>query len=321
LLDWRTEHGDEGRNLFQEEYAEWRVVRREDGKIVCFELTTELPEYWITLAGKEPQRMLSLLAEFAHEDAVAPADVYGELDPYAAGVSDAQRERAFSGWMLGPGASPYNNGLRAICCMRQPSNTLDALTQLVVAASGPHLVQDPISGLERCANAAELIPLLGGAAVAGRNSDPLLAERLSRLAYERRLISFDGPVGVFIHEVQLERLRQPDGTLVPAEWFTLGRNAGGGLGQARYQRLTFQAPPGSRFCVDDLVDVATGESISYGAQVAQLVQLAVFLRTSKPGVVDQRADAPASPSAPAAALVDCAAIRIEWERFESRPNG
>lgn len=325
LLDWQTGHGDEGRKRFQEEYAEWRVVRANGGEILKFELTTELPDYFIALAGSDPGCALALIAEFSHEDVVSPVEVYGEVDPFGDTVTDFEREAAFSSSMLGQGVSPYNDGRRAICCMRQPSNTLGSLAGLVVAAAGSaQLVRDSTTGLERCPNAAELIPLLGDAAVAGRNSDPSIAERVTRLAHEGRLIGFDGPAGVFISGVQLERLRQPDGTAVPAEWFTLSRDASYSSVSPcgpRYRRLTLQVPPDLGFCVGNLTDVATGRAIVYGAELAELVQLAVYLRTSGPGLAARVAAAPVDPPSQPAQLLDCAEIRQAWAQFEELQGG
>lgn len=317
LLDWRTDLGDEGRRRFQEEYAEWRVARSADGKIRRFELTTELPDYWLLLAGTEPVRALELLADFAGEDNVASNQVYGTLDPFGEEVTDAQREDAFAQNMLGEGRSPYNDGTRAICCMRQPTNTLSALVSMVVAATRPHVVRDRLSGLIRCANAAELIPLLNGAAEAGRNSDPVLVERLARLAFERRLVTFDSSPGVFIQGVQLERLLAPDGSPALLDWFTFTRGGPSTVpdGRSRFQRLAFEIPGDQGLCIGDLVDGATGRPVPFGAELADLVRLAVYLRTSVQGVVGEAVEPRATPD-PVVEPSGCDEVRAGWHEFE-----
>ena len=313
LLDWRTSKGDEGRR-FQEEYAEWRVSRAPDGRIVRFELTTELPEYWVWLAGEDPAGTLELVGSCAGEERLATRHIYGELDPFNRSLGPVERANAFAGEMLGDGESPYNNGLRAICCMRQPTNTLDALVGLAVASAHPRLARDPSTDELRCANAAEIIPLLDGAAEIGRNSDPVIVEHLARLAGEGRLIGFDGPPAVHVGGVQLERLSTPDGETVPADWFSLQRLTNVGSEPVLAQRLTFTVPPGQGLLIGDMIDMATGRRITSGAQLAELVQLVLYLRTSPPGEVDIAAGRFVTGAADPdrGVTADCKAIRAGW---------
>src|ERR1039458_3249478 len=320
LLDWRTARGDRGRE-YQEEYAEWRTVRRSDGKMHRFELTTELPDYWLWLAGRNPARTLELIASFAGEESVDPRAVYGEAEPTSVSMTDVQRESAFAQNMLAAGDSPYNNGIRAICCMRQPTNTLDALLGLVIASARRRLARDEVSGLVRCANAGEIIPQLKGAAELGRNSDPVVVEQLTRLACEGRLTALDGPPGVYIHGIQLERLAAPDGSPVPPESFSFQRTtcAEGDPAHTplRAQRLVFEVPPERGICIGDLLDVATGEPIRFGADLADLVQLAVHIRTSAPGVVqDSVAPMPRAVPDPVPARGACDELHAAWGDFE-----
>ncbi len=271
----------------QEEYIEWRVVRDAHG-IRRVELTTELSDYWAVLAAYQPQRTLELIAEFAG-DADVPVDaVYRGCDPFDAATTNAQREDAFVATMLsGEGRSPYNDGRAAICCMVQGTNTLRSLLRLALAATNPRVVRDPLSGGLRCLTCEEVIPLISGAAQAGRASDPVLVERLGRLAYEGRLVAFDDPLGVYIQSVEHTRLRTPDGELVPREWFTFGRGVCPTQtedGRPRWQRVVFEPPPDSGLRVDRLIDVATERPIRYGGQIAELVQAAVVLRVGDPEI-------------------------------------
>jgi hypothetical protein len=320
LLDWRTLRGDQGRQ-YQEEYAEWRTVLSDDGKIRRFELTTELPDYWLWLAGRNPARTIELIASFAGEPSVDTKAVYGKDESTLVSMSDAQRESAFERNMLKTGDSPYNNGMRAICCMRQPTNTLDALLGLVVASARRRLARDEVTGLVRCANAGETIPQLRGAAELGRNSDPVVVEQLTRLAFEGRRMALDGLPGVYIHGIQLERLVAPDGSPIPPDSFTFQRTTGADPNLAhdmvRTQRLVLEVPPEHGICIGDLIDVATGEPIRFGADLADLVQLAVHIRTSAPGVVQGAADPlPRAPPDPDTAHGACDDFQAAWRDFE-----
>lgn len=320
LLDWE---GDDramprGRAL-QEEYIEWRVVRDADGIVQRIELTTELPDYWRVLAAYEPSRLLDLLAELAGEASVNPSAAYGSLDPFARDVTPDEREWAFALTMLPPaGRSPYNSGRRALCCMGQRMNSLESIVRLAVEGACRRVVRDPCDGRLRCPTSSEVIPLLREAAALGRGSDPIIVERLTRLAFEGRLVAFDDPLGIYIQSVQRTRLRTPGGEIVPPEWLTFSRGRSPEVshdGRPRYQRLSVEVPPSERYSLGDVIDVATEQPIRHGGQVADLVQLAVFFRASDP---TESVDEPTSISATDGHM-SCEDIRDQHERFvESR---
>lgn len=312
LLDWQGTSGCEGRQRLQEEYMEWRVVRDQDGGVRRVEFTTEMADFWRVLAAHAPAEALRVAARFAGEPSLPPAALFGPTDPFAAGVSPDDREAAFAATLLdGPG--PYNSGERSMCCMVHPSNTLQALVKLLSAAAFSFVAGERGG----CAPAWQTIPLLSGAAEDGRGSDPVIVERLGRLAFERRLIGIADPVGMFIVGVEHSRLRRPDGRPVPPEWLTFGRGIAAGEtadGRARYRRLVLEVPPGEGLRVSDLVDTATEQPIAFGGQVADLVQLAVFLRVSAPGALQAHPRQCEPVPHPGDAL-RCAGVRDAWEDF------
>lgn len=318
LLDWRPDGaGDSGRIAHQEEYAEWRLIGRDD-ELRGIELTSEFREYWQVLAAHEPERTLELVAQFAGE---RPEDVdrqlvYGHDDPLA--LDPQERERGFANTMLATssdGSSPYNDGRRAICCMLQETNSLTALIALVASSARPHLVRDPESGDPRYATGSEAIAGLQASAQDGRNSDPLLVERIVRFATEGRRVGVDDPLGVYIRELQLHELAQPDGEDVPRDWLELSRGldpATAPDGRQRYQRLRLELPADADFALSDLVVRRTGEPLRFGGQLAALVELAAYLRTG-PSV--DPADGPLHESE--RPPPDCEAELRTWAAFEA----
>jgi len=295
LLDWRTSDGDEGRFRHQEEYLEWRVDRDERGRPRRIEMTTEFAAYWQVLASHQPAEAIARVSEFAQET-VQPKAIYSDLDPFGKDATPERRAQAFSQTMLREdtsdlaGLSPYNSGLKAICCMIQPTNTLGALINLVAAAAEPHVVTDAVSHEARFMSGSEAIEVIRrGAAQDCRNSDPVVVERVVRLASEGRLIALDDPIGVYIQGVEHGQLLQPDGSPVPIDWFTFGRGLAADRapdGRPRHQRLTLAVPPDEGFGLSDLTQSFTGKPITGGAQVAELVKLGVHIRTSAQDVVD-----------------------------------
>lgn len=319
LLDGNSSDHGEGPRSLQEEYIEWRVVRDDVG-LRRVELTTELSDYWRVLAAYEPRRTLELVAAFARQAAVSAESVYGGCDPLAPSTTPEEREAAFATAMLSTEApSAYNDGREAICCMVEPTNSLHALMRLVIASTGVRLTRDYHTGRLRCLSSREAIPSLGGAAQAGRHSDPVLVERLMRLAYEGRLVAFADPIGVYIQSVERTRLRTPDGALVPAEWFSFQRGlspAESSDGHARWQRLTFEVPVESGLTIDDLVDTANDQPIGYGGQIADLVQVALMLRVSERGVIDIGTPEPIQLDAPLPDALGCAGLRRRAADFK-----
>ena len=270
---------DRDRRL-HEEYVEWRTVRRPNGAIARVELTTELRDYWRVLAAHRPERTLDLVGELTGAS-VSGRRVYGVADPSA--LPPGERERRFVRTMI-ERPSPLNDGRDGICFMTHHSNDLSALVALAVAATVRCTVRDGRSS--RCATADEAIALFRKAAVSRRASDPVIVERLGRLAYERRLVAFADPLGVYIQSVERQRLRTGGGEPVPRDWFRFGRGRGPGL----HQRLVLEIPRG-----EEIVDVATERPVRHGGQVAELVQLRLFLSASEPGVAPRGAGLEAKP--------------------------
>ncbi len=279
-----------GRPVFQEEYAEWRLVRDEHGP-VRFELTTEFSDYWELLARHVPGVALEEIGKFARAE-VPVESVFGNHDPFGANSTEDARAVAFMATMLGrdlkgetigePG--PLNDGSQAITCLSRRDNTLGALIRLAAAAAGrPQLVVDRTSGEVRFPSGSEAIPELPeGAAQDCRNSDPIVTERVVRLATEGRPIRLDDPVGVYIVDVQESELLGPDDEPLPRDWLKRSRQ-GAPLpdGLPRHQRLDLEIPEEAGFKLADVRSARTGRSIKHGAQIAELVQIGVYLQVGE----------------------------------------
>jgi hypothetical protein len=283
------ERGDVGRSD-QEEYLEWRLVRRE-GKPVGIEMTTELRDYWTVLAGHEPQRVLALAGRFGGDEGEAPAAaIYGMGREEVLAATPQERGIAFARTMLPGDAggtsawefSPYNDGRAALCCMVQESNDLCAIVKLFLGAARPLVVEDRITRHRRYPSGSEAIAALKVSAQDGRNSDPLVVERVVRFVTEGRGVGFDDPAGVYIGQIQLHELAQPDGEDVPEEWVEMSRGTPAEVatdGRSRAQRLELRLPDDADFSLADLVVRRSGERLRFGAQLAELVELCAYIRT------------------------------------------
>lgn len=306
--------GGGGRGL-QEEYVEWRTARNDRG-ITRVDFTTEFREHWRLLAAYQPQRLEELAAEFVAPEEVDRTQLFGDLDPFAAQTTPTDRACAFSAAALAGGASDYNNGRAAILCMTHHSNSMTALVKLALAAAVGRSTTDR-DGRIRTLTCSECIPLLRGAALSGRASDPIIVERFGRLAFDKRQLTVD-PLSLHISGLQRTRLRLPDGSVMPPTWAEFSRPIPPRSADRppRYQRVRIEAPGGARYQLSDLTDIATEERIHSGAQLADLISVAVDLHVGDP--VHDLADPDPLSGAVAASEDpdDCAGLRREAEQME-----
>ena len=73
---------------------------------------------------------------------------------------------------------------------------------------------------------------------------------------------------------------------MPPEWFRFSRGSGPEAsedGRARFQRLTLEVPSGEGYAAGDLIDNATEARIDFGGQIAELLEITVYLRVSDAG--------------------------------------
>lgn len=210
--------------------------------------------------------------------------VYGSVNPNGPGVTPAAREQGFRSMMLPAGSSrpprsPYNNGQKAICFLYQNVNSLKAAVSLAAFAGFPHAAAVGNTGQLRPLTGAEAIANTNQNAVDCRNSDPTIVGAIVGQAFNGKEVALDDPAGIYITNVEAERLLRPDDqTPVPEEWFNLQRGTPSADGKQRAQRLAFEVPADLPFVVGDLIDSQTNENIEFGWQVAQLVKVGLYVR-------------------------------------------
>ena len=315
LLDWQLGNVDAGRSIGHEEYLEWRVVRNGAGKITRMEFTTEIREYWEILATYHPIKCLRLLGRFAGERIAAFEDVYGR-DPEQ--MTLEERLESFKGNMFAPNGtapkSPYNNGRKAIAFMGKSVNTLSAAIQLASFAAFPYQAEET-DGTIRSITGSEAIAFTDQNALDCRNSDPTIVSSVIDLAVSGRYVTLDDPPGVYILDVQHEKILLPDrSSPIPRDWFEFQR--GSRNGGERSQRLVFEVPPSQGFTISDLIDEEIDDPIAFGGQIAKKILVGLYVRVSAPGAASVTPipvkvnDLPANRCA-------CDSIKSAYSNFES----
>jgi len=234
----------------QDEYCEWSVER--DGEdITKVSFTTEVPEYYSTLAQVDPEALLSLYHELVSPDVLVDELLSGgEYDPV----------NAWNRRTDGP--------IMHLC---QTTNTLGAA--IVLAAQATVLRQrDGIPVTDQ-----QDLVICGGLGGPFRNSDPQIAAAINGLAATGVRLTLEDPIGLYIDRFETAGMRFPNG-VDPDECWIAER------GDADHTvRARFQLPPGKGTVSDVTID---GAPIRFGAQLADRVVIRIGARSHSPGSLE-----------------------------------
>jgi hypothetical protein len=285
LSDW----GVRGRHELHNEYCEYAAVRRPDDtgrlRLKRVQVTTELREYWLTVARSEPEVLRAMVAGITGVEPAWP-ELYGVADP---GTLTAQgREVAFARLVAGHGnsdslqlagvpAQPIGSiNTENALFMTHPINGLDDLLYIVMFGAKPYFRRDGNTivpaGREDIFRAHDVEHL------ACRHADPAAAMGAHAAAVEGRTVAFADPLGVYIHSFARE-IFLLDGAPIPEEWIRLSRGTDG-----LFQRLEV-GPPDDDPVFLDQVRVATGaadEPLVGGHQIVENLEVGPVVIVSDP---------------------------------------
>lgn len=244
--DERNALADEDREN-QDEYCEWSV-ERSGGDITKVTFTTEVREYYSTLATKDPEALLGLYREFVSPD-VQPDDLFdgGTYDP----------NNAWNRRTDGP-----------IMHLSQADNNLEAA--IVLAAQATVLRER--NGV-RVTDQQDLVAC-GGLGNPFRNSDPQIASAINGLAATGAKLTLEDPMGLYIDRIEMAGMEFPEGVDPGACW-VIER------GVPEYAvRARFQLPGGSGTVSDVTIG---GAPIRSGAQLADRISIRIGAISHSPG--------------------------------------
>ncbi|HEV7876624.1 hypothetical protein [Bradyrhizobium sp.] len=330
LSDW----GERGRTSFQNEYLEYTLIYATDqtGKVrpKRFTATTELAEYWTTVASVDPVQLRAMAKDVLGRD-VSYAELYGSNNADPTHLSPATRRIAFATQVAGNGqhddlkdanvpANPIGSLNRENALfMRQPINGLDDLVYIVMFGARPYAVNGP-QGRRRAEN-YEIFRSQQTDFLACRNADPHAA----RGAYNQVISQINGnaakssrmaladPLGMYIRGFNSGAFTW-NGAAVPQDWIRWRRG-----GPGMWQRLEFGPPDDSPAFLDDIMERigATQQPVSGGYRLVRGIEVG-------PGVMVEPASSvnPQWIDIPAAQPLDCtmadvctgvALARADWE--------
>ena len=218
----------------QDEYCEWHVDRNSAGGITRIAFTSEGPEYFERMAAVD----LSLVGDL-YRDHVNPAVQDTDLawpEDVVDGGQVVFEKGSYNRW------NKWNTQLGAMHLTHR-ANTLGAEINLAADAT----VQFPVAQSPAATLPSRLIccARFGGV---NRSSDPLIGAGVNGLARSGLAVTLDNPVGLYIQEVGLGGLRDPQGTPIGPAALRIVRAS---LDASLILRAEVAPPPGATYTLDE----------------------------------------------------------------------
>lgn len=275
LSDW----GSRGRHALQNEYCEYAVTRVLDseGRLrpKRVQVTTELREYWLTLATYSPTQLLTAATDVL-DSAPTWRQLYGVDDPKP--LTEDERRLRFAVTMAGHGGDPrlIKAGVPAnpvgrlntenAVFMTHPINGLDDLIFIVLFGARRFAVRKA-DGTFREAAPEDIFA--DRAELFCRHADPAAALAAYTQVLAGKAVGFANPLGMYLRPFALEPF-QFQGETIPEHWVRWRRGKEG-----MFQRLEF-GPSDEDDAFLDEIEVAVGQDrqpLSGGHQLVRQLEV------------------------------------------------
>jgi hypothetical protein len=291
-----SDFGIRGRQVLHNEYLEYHVTFRVDAqgrqRPKRVEITTELREYWLTLAIHDPLLMQAIAQDILKQ--TIPFTAFygpGVTDPNQ--LSPQERERRFSNFVAGDGkgSSPIGSLNRDNALfMSHPINGLDDLIFIVMFGATPRRVR--VDGGERKALLHELFRAADTTFLACRHADPAAAAAAHDAASAGRTVAFANPLGMYLRTFTAD-VFSFKGQPLPENWIRFSRG-----NPNLQQRLEFGPSDDEPFFLDDIVVAEGGEDrpLTGGYDVVAKIEVGPMLVVGQPTPIaaNEFLDIPAS---------------------------
>lgn len=262
LSDW----GVRGRHELHNEYCEYALVTRADAdgrmRPKRVQVTTELREYWTTIAVHDPEVLRDLSSSVLGRS-VAFRDLYGPGVDNPGPLSAERRLVLFSTEVAGHGNNQElaDQGVPTqprgrlnrdnALFMTHPINGLDDLLYIVMFGARPYAKRGTTP--PEPATREQIFRHAGVDHLACRHADPAAAMAAAGAAFNGQAVAFANPLGMYIRSFA-PGVFLVNGEVVPADWVRWSRGQDG-----TFQRLEFGPPDDDPHFLDDIV-VAVGAS-------------------------------------------------------------
>lgn len=293
LSDW----GLRGRLALHNEYLEYGFVMRPDGagrmRPKRFIATTELMEWWQTMAAHSPEFFVAR-ANTVAGTSFSVADLLGMSVAQWLAQSVPQRQASFRRRFVGLGAStPPQHGINLdhLLFMQHQINGLDDLIFVVHFGTFPYAVRTGTG--RRRATIEEVFRSFGRDELFCRNADPAACSGAYDQVFQAGTedapkgsqVAFADPVGMYIRTFGTGDLFL-DSQPVPKSWTILSRGAEHGMAQ----RLMFGPSDAEPWFLDDAtVDTGPGAKKVTGYKLASRIEVGPIVVVGPPKPVPSSA--------------------------------
>ena len=253
---------------WQDEYAEWSVTRNREGKIIKVAFSSETREYWYALWDVAPEIVLRLYKQLVSEE-VKLEDLYLR-DSSGNPIIDPQTGRAAYN-ELNEWNNKSSNGLAHLI-----GNFNYQYGAMFLGAQSTILREDEKGN--PVVDASQLVNM-GWHATPNRNSDPFISARVNDLVREHLQVTLKNPIGIYLQEPNFGTFElpfdAPDGAKPSDYWKVIrGRKRQDGEAYDYILHAVYEVPEEHGFTVSDIS--IGGFPIEYGAQIAEVLQVAVI---------------------------------------------
>jgi hypothetical protein len=300
------DRGDRGRNALHNEYCEYAVLHREDRRgrqrPKRIQVTTELREYWLTLAAHDPAQLRRTAGEILAREP-SWEELYGAGDPFE--LPQEERRQRFAS------AAARLNAERALF-MSNPLNGLDDLLFVVLLGARRYAVRDG-GGNARRAEKEDIFAVGERQRLACRHADPAAALAAYEAVLAGRAVGFANPLGIYIRPFN-QSLLEVAGGPVPVSWVRWSRGDEG-----MFQRLEI-GPGDEEDGFLDEIELTVGQErqrLTGGYQLVRLLEVGPLLATAETRTADEEE----FEWIPAGSPVDCSHTGICEKLAELEADG
>ncbi|QDV81755.1 hypothetical protein [Planctomycetes bacterium TBK1r] len=240
----------------QDEYCEWHSFRDDTGELLKVVFTCENPEYWRFIAENDPNLLLSLYQGLTGQP-VAMGDLFFGEDIF---TPDANGNAINENGKY----NPYNkwNTTDGIIHLTHPANSLSA--EVFLAADASVLRENDTGPVVA---PGELI-CCAGYGGPDRSSDPTIGAAVNGLVRDKKFVTINDPVGLYIHSLDATPFEFPAGISFDDCWKVIR----GDQSKKQILRAEFSLPDGG-----SLSQVTVGgESLRFGSQIAEFISIVIF---------------------------------------------
>jgi hypothetical protein len=316
-----SDFGQRGREILHNEYLEYHVTFQVDAqgrqRPKRVEVTTELREYWLTLAIQDPIKMQEIAQEILGQSIPFSA-FYGPGVTNPNQLSPQERERLFSMFVAGDGrgSRPIGSLNRENALfMGHPINGLDDLIFIVMFGATPRRVS--VNGGSRKAQLHEIFRAAQTTFLACRHADPAAAAAAHDTAWEGRTVAFANPLGMYIRTFTSD-VFSFNGQPIPENWIRFSRG-----NPNLHQRLEFGPADNEPFFLDDIVVAEGGEDrpLTGGYDVVAKIEVGPMIVVGQPTTIAENEflEIPASEPIRCREADVCSSIAQLKAEFDAQP--